>query len=237
MNFQVAKRVQTNFIFVHERRFFLWICRNLPAWVTPDHATALSAFGALVAFIGYAASRIDPAFLFVATGGLVMNWAGDSLDGNLARSRGWQRPRYGYFIDHSVDALSNLLIMAGLGLTLYVRLDVALFALLGYYLLCIYVFLYNQVTGVFELTFAAFGPTELKIGIVVINLTMYAKGMIAWTVAGTAVSLYDLVLLATSAIFVLLFLQRTCAAIVKLYGEEPPGPHQRSETKASTLSK
>ncbi len=63
-------------------------------------------------------------------------------------------PRYGYFLDHSVDAFCNLLILVGLGFSAYMRLDVALFVLIGYFMLCMYVFLYNHVSGSFQLSFS-----------------------------------------------------------------------------------
>jgi hypothetical protein len=80
-----------------------------------------------------------------------------------------QRPKYGYFLDDSVDAFCDFFIMTGLGVTLYVRMDVALFVLIGYYMLCMYVFLNDHVTGMFQLSFLALGPTELRIGLIGIN--------------------------------------------------------------------
>ena len=46
---------------------------------------------------------------------LVVHWLGDSLDGTLARVRQIERPRYGYYLDHLVDALATALIGLGLG--------------------------------------------------------------------------------------------------------------------------
>ena len=36
-----------------------------------------------------------------------MHWLGDSLDGTLARVRKTERPRYGYYLDHLVDAFAT----------------------------------------------------------------------------------------------------------------------------------
>jgi len=38
-------------------------------------------------------------------------WAGDSLDGTLARVRNKQRPRYGFYVDHIVDCLGALFLL------------------------------------------------------------------------------------------------------------------------------
>jgi archaetidylinositol phosphate synthase len=97
-----------------------------------------------------------------------------------------QRPKYGYFLDDSVDAFCNFFIMTGLGVTLYVRMDVALFVLIGYYMLCMYVFLNNHVTGMFQLSFLALGPTELRIGLIGINTWMFAQGKIGGTIGGSS---------------------------------------------------
>ena len=54
---------------------------------------------------------------------------GDSTDGSLARFRKIERPRYGYFLDHSCDGLATTLVVVGIGLGPYVTLEVALIAL------------------------------------------------------------------------------------------------------------
>jgi phosphatidylglycerophosphate synthase len=48
------------------------------------------------------------------------------MDGSLARFRKIERPSYGYFIDHSCDALTILFILGGMGASPYVTMDVAL---------------------------------------------------------------------------------------------------------------
>jgi hypothetical protein len=45
---------------------------------------------------------------------LVVQWLGDSLDGTLARVRGIERPTYGYYLDHLVDAIATAAIGIGL---------------------------------------------------------------------------------------------------------------------------
>jgi archaetidylinositol phosphate synthase len=60
----------------------------------------------------------------VASALLVVHWLGDSLDGTLARVRGIERPRYGYYLDHLVDAVSTAAIGIGLGLSPYMLLSV-----------------------------------------------------------------------------------------------------------------
>ncbi len=156
------ERIQQNLLARSERRLINAICPRLPAWVKPDHLTALGLFGALLIGAGYWASKVDHRWLWLSIGAYFIHWFGDSLDGSLARFRKIERPRFGYFIDHSTDALGTLMIVGGLGLSPYIKLDVALVALAGYYLLSIHAFLAARVVGEMKLSYVAAGPTELR---------------------------------------------------------------------------
>ena len=209
-------RIQLNVVAYRERQLLDWLCHRLPAAATPDGLTGLSVVGAILVFVSYAASRLNPAFLWLASFGFVLNWFGDSLDGSLARYRRIERPTYGYFLDHTVDALNNLVMMVGLGTTTFVRMDVALFALVGYYLLCIYVFINNHVSGVFRLSFLGFGPTELRICLVAINAAAFLFGSVSWKLASQTISIYDVILLVAGIAFVGVFVTRIAVGIADL---------------------
>jgi archaetidylinositol phosphate synthase len=204
---QSVVRIQLNVLAQGERVLLNWICRHLPSSFTPDRLTLIGVAGAIIVFIGYIGSRYQPEFLWLATLGFLVHWFGDSLDGSVARYRHIERPRYGYFLDHSVDAVCNLLIMAGIGFSPYVRMDVALFALLGYFLLCMYVFLDNHVSGAFKLSFLGLGPTELRLGLVGINIWAYCSGEMHLSGFSQAFSPYDVVIGGTGVIFIGLFIQ------------------------------
>ncbi len=197
----------------------------MPRAVTPDRLTGLGVVGAGIVFTGYVASRFELSFLWLATFGLIVHWFGDSLDGSLARYRRVERPRYGYFLDHSVDAICNLLIMVGVGLSPFVRLDAALFALLGYFMLCMYVFLHNHVSGKFQLSFLALGPTELRLALIGMNCWMYSEGGAKVMIGGAVLSPYDLVLCGAGLVFVCLFIVNMLNVAQKLRIEEArPNP-------------
>ncbi|WP_051955673.1 CDP-alcohol phosphatidyltransferase family protein [Beijerinckia mobilis] len=213
-------RIQTNVMAQAERRLLNWLCPRLPSWVTPDHLTLFGVLGAVFVFLGYIGSYATPVLLWLAILGYGVHWFGDSLDGSLARFRKIERPRYGYFLDHSVDAVCNLIIMMSLGATHYVRMDSALFALTGYYMLCMYVFLNNQVSGTFRLTFLALGPTELRIVLIGLTLAMYSVGTAGVTIGGAFFSYYDFVLIGGGIIFVALFLASILPRISELRRQE-----------------
>src|SRR5688500_4648664 len=169
-------RIQRNLVASSERRLLTWLCSRTPMWVSPDLLTAAGLAGALAVFAGYAASVVDRSWLWLAIIGYVLNWFGDSMDGSLARYRRIERPSFGYFVDHSCDGLAVLLILAGLGLSPFVRLDVALLALAGYLLLSIHAFLSARVLNELKLSYVAAGPTELRLVLIAFTLAMVIVG-------------------------------------------------------------
>ncbi len=222
-----VRRIQANVVARRERQLLTWLCARLPPWITSDRLTFISVVGASLVFVSYILSRTMPVMLWLASFGLALNWFGDSLDGSLARYRSMERPIYGYFLDHTIDAINNLLIMAGIGFTLHVRMDVALFALVGYYLLCMYVFINNHLSGVFQLSFLGFGPTELRLCLVAINTWMFFAGHVGATLGTQFFSAYDALLLFAGAVFTIIFVVRMLAGIRELRdpsrsGARPP---------------
>lgn len=207
-------RIQQNLLAAGERRLLNWLCAHMPVWVTPDLMTTVGFVGSLTIFAGYALSVLSPIWLWLAVAGYFINWFGDSLDGSLARYRKIERPEYGYFIDHSIDAFSNMLIMLGLGLTPYIRFDVALFTLVGYLLLSIHTFLAARVIGEFKLSYLAAGPTELRIILIAITIFMFASG--------TGPDLWnnltglDMFVGISGVILILLFIIQTVSTAMKL---------------------
>ena len=172
----MSERVHESVLATAEKRLLIGVARRLPSWVVPDHLTALGALGAGVVFAGYLLSYEGAAWLWLANLGLVVHWFGDSLDGTLARVRRAERPRYGFFVDQSIDVAGNLLIMMGLGLSPYVRLDVALLALTAYHALTIYSLLWNAVTGRHFVSIAGLGPTEVRLLLFAQNMALFAFG-------------------------------------------------------------
>jgi hypothetical protein len=93
----------------------------------------------------------------------MLNWFGDSLDGTLARVRDCQRPRYGFYVDHILDAIGMSVLMTGMAFSGYISPVVAGVFLLVYLLLSIEIYLATYTIGTFHLSYWSFGPTELRI--------------------------------------------------------------------------
>jgi phosphatidylglycerophosphate synthase len=146
-----------------EKRLLIWIDGRLPPFVQSDHLTVLAMVAMVAAGAGFAVARWDTRALWITVGALAVNWFGDSLDGTLARLRRAERPRYGFYVDHVVDITGITVLMAGLGISGFMTPTVALAVLVAYLLVSAEVFLATAVLGVFRLSFAGIGPTELRI--------------------------------------------------------------------------
>ena len=94
---------------------------------------------------------------------LAANWFGDSLDGTVARVRAQQRPRYGYYVDHVIDLAGTAALLAGMGASGLMQPSIALAVLAAYLLVSAETYLATHTVGVFRLSFAGVGPTELRI--------------------------------------------------------------------------
>lgn len=160
-----------------ERPALQWLAAHSPSWVTPDLLTWTGVMGAILVFISYGLTHINRNFLWLAIFGFLLNWLGDSLDGTLARYRHVERPRYGFLVDHSVDAMTTVLMFIGIGLSPYVDLLVASFAVIAYLLVSIMVYLTTYVTGVFKITSAKVGPTEIRVLAILLTIFMFFNGI------------------------------------------------------------
>ena len=170
-----AAREKTFLLARPEARVLEWIARRLPRFVMPDHLTLLGVLAAVGIAAAYALSNRDPVWLWAASGLLVVHWLGDSLDGTLARVRRSERPRYGYYLDHLVDAIATALIGIGLGLSPYMLLATGLVIVVAYLVLSINTYLETNVLGVFSLGYGRLGPTEARLALIAVN-TLLALG-------------------------------------------------------------
>lgn len=174
-----------------EKRLLVWLAARLPARVGPDHLTALGLLAMLAGGIAYGRVPQDPRWLHAVNVCLFLNWFGDSLDGTLARVRNTQRPRYGFYLDHVVDALGASLLLAGLAASGLARPAVAAALLVAYLLMSVEIALAAHVTGVFRIARGAIGGTELRLLLMAANLAALAWPRVA--VLGLDLGLFDLI--------------------------------------------
>ena len=168
-----AVRIQTSVLNALEKKVLVWLAKRQPKWMTSDALTYIGAFGAVVIAAGYILSAWNINFLWLSSLGFIINWYGDSLDGTLARVRNTQRPVYGYYLDHTIDAINEVMIFVGVGLSGLIHLEIALAALVVYLLMTINVSINAHLKKEFKLTYAKMGPTEFRLVMILIN-TLFA---------------------------------------------------------------
>jgi len=171
--FKNATRLQYSFTAATERKALLWLAARMPPSINSDHLTLLGFAAMFLAGCSYALARWNPWGLLLATFCLTLNWFGDSLDGTLARVRNRQRPRYGFYVDHIIDSFGTLFLTVGLAASGYIDWRIAMGMLVAFLLLSIESYLASYTLGIFKLSFAKFGPTEIRILLGVANTVLF----------------------------------------------------------------
>ena len=187
--FAGAPRIHEALTAAAEKKLLIWLARRTPAAIGPDHLTVLGFAAQLLAGAGYALAHTDARALWLVNLFIFLNWLGDSLDGTLARVRNRQRPRYGFYTDHMVDTFGALALMAGLACSGYAHWPIAAGMLVGYYILSIESYLATYTMGRFHLSHGLFGPTEIRILLMVGNAVLVAHPHA--TIAGRSFLLFD----------------------------------------------
>jgi archaetidylinositol phosphate synthase len=216
--FKTADRAHTSLLAAAEKRTLIWIATRLPARVNSDHLTALGFVSLIFAGASYWYAHSNAWALLLVIPFLVLNWFGDSLDGTLARVRNRQRPRYGFYVDHILDAVGMSFLMAGMALSGYLSPLVAGVFLTFYLLLSIEIYLATYTIGTFHLSYWHFGPTELRILLVIGNL--FALWSPYAIIAGRDFLLFDAGFVVGAAALAAILAQAMVKHIVMLYREE-----------------
>ena len=211
-----------------ERPVLAWMADRLPPSITPDYLTLAGLAGAVVAAAGYAGSRLSLQWLWFACAGLLLNWLGDSLDGTVARRREIQRPRYGFFVDHTSDLFAQVLIFLALGLSPCAHFATACLGLIAFLMAFVYSLICVEVRNTLRVTYFGFGPTEIRALLVAGNLVTLAAGIFDvrrglglpdWL---GRVTIYDITIAFLFTIAILALLLLALAERRQLALEDPP---------------
>jgi archaetidylinositol phosphate synthase len=217
--FRSARRVNRSLTAQMEKRALLWMAERAPRWISSDQLTLLGLGAQITAGVCYALARFDRRALLLVIVCLALNWLGDSLDGTLARVRHHERPRYGFYVDHIVDVFGSVALMCGLGGSGLLHWSVAAAMLVAFLVLSAESYLATYTLSCFQLSQGAFGPTEIRILLVLGNLAALRSPYS--TVFGHRMLLFDLggviAAVAMSAMAVIVAARHTA----ELYRQEP----------------
>lgn len=219
LRFREAKRIQQAFTAGLEKKALVWLAARTPLWINSDHLTVLGLVAMAGAGASYWWARTNPLGLAAVAVCLAVNWLGDSLDGTLARYRNHCRPRYGFYVDHIVDAFGALFLLGGLALSGYMSPLVAMGLLVAYLILSIEVYLASYTLGDFKISYFKMGPTELRILLSVGNLFLLYKSVVH--LFGRAYKLFDVAGTVGFSGMMLVAFVSIVQHTVKLYRREP----------------
>ena len=169
-----------------------WICPRIPQWVNSDMLTLLGFLSSFIIAAGYILGFNNRWYLVLIIIGLVLNWFGDSFDGSLARYRKKTRPNYGYYIDHVIDSIVIMIFGLGIGLSGFVRIEIALAFVIMYLILIIHVELVTYVQNEFRYSFGLIGPTEIRIVGIILTIVMFFLPVKYFDIFGYNLTQYDL---------------------------------------------
>lgn len=234
MGNEQSERIQTSFLNRAEKVALVWLAERQPRWMTSDMLTYIGVVGALICAIGFALGGVNINYLWLSSFGLFINWYGDSLDGTLARVRNTQRPKYGFFIDHSLDVVTICLMCVGAGLSPVFRLDIALMVLAAYLGLSIYTYIGTIIKGQFLLTYGGFGPTELRLLIILMNTVyMYIEPLRTWscTVYTQTFHFFDVLGLVIVVLMTIMWLAKFLQDRKQLSQMDPLKPYNPQDKK------
>ena len=209
-----------------EKRLLTWIASRLPRWILPDDLTALGVLAALGVAVAYQLSNESLDWLWVASGLLVLQWLGDSLDGTLARVRKIERPTYGYYLDHLVDAIATAAIGIGLGLSPLMLLSIGTLIVVAYLILSINVYLESYAFGRFSIGYGWIGPTEVRLILIALNTVVALGAGLDFVIADLELTVFDVIGLAIAATMIALLLGRAARNLRELARKEPAAPRR-----------
>src|SRR3989442_5082776 len=171
--FRDAAREQTSILAPLERAVLRGLARRMPVWVNSDHLSVLGLLGMIGAGACYAASKYNPLMLHVVKIFIFLNGFADILDGRLARYRGRQRPRYGFYVDHIIDTFGALFLLFGLAVSGFMSERVAAGLLIVYFMVAINSYLAAYALGVFKISQWKMGPTEMRLLLMIGNVFLF----------------------------------------------------------------
>jgi phosphatidylglycerophosphate synthase len=231
--FREATRIQQSFLAAMEKKTLYWLAPQIPLWINSDHLTVLGLLAMAGAGAGYWWARTNPLGLGLVVLCLAVNWLGDSLDGTLARFRNCPRPRYGFYVDHIVDAFGALFLLGGMSVSGYMSLPVAGGLLVAYLMLSIEVYLASYTLGDFKISYFKMGPTELRVLLSVGNIAVYFKSVVH--LFGRAYRLFDVAGTAGITGMLVILLISVAQNTSRLYRREPL-PSAISQNKAGNTT-
>src|SRR2546423_5152968 len=176
--FAGAGKTNSGFLVPLERRLTAFILPRIPRWLETYHLTLLTpVWSILIVVSGYLAAR-DLRWLWVTNLMIVLHYFTDHLDGKLGKYRDTGLRKWGFYMDHLFDYGFLCSILIGYSFLIPPN---AVFSMM--LVLCVFgAFMFHTslmltATEEFCVSFSKLGPTEMRIGLIVINALLIKFGV------------------------------------------------------------
>src|SRR6266508_3419409 len=175
--FAGANKTNTSFLSPLERRLSPVLIPKIPGWLETYHLTMLTLLWSfLILFFSYLAGR-DIRWLWLVSTMILFQYLTDHYDGKLGKYRNTGLLRWGYYMDHLLDYFFLCSVIIGYAFILPERSRYQLMlvlALFGAYDFS--TFLAFAATDRLQISYLKFGPTEFRLGLIVINTLLILFG-------------------------------------------------------------
>ena len=138
--------------------------------------------------------------------------------------RGIERPTYGYYLDHLVDAIATAAIGIGLGLSPLMLLSIGTLIVVAYLMLSINVYLESFAFGRFSIGYGYIGPTEIRLILIALNTVVALGAGLDFVVADLELTVFDLIGLAIAGTMIVLLAGRAVRNLRELAAQGAGGP-------------
>jgi phosphatidylglycerophosphate synthase len=179
-----------------ERRLTAYILPRIPRWLETYHLTLLTPVWSIgIALFGYLAAG-NLRWLWMTNLMIVLHYFTDHFDGKLGKYRNTGLRKWGFYMDHLFDYGFLCSILIGYSFLIPQK---SVFSMM--LVLCVFsffmfhTFLMLAATEEFRVSFSRFGPTELRIALIIINGfivrfgTRGLKGALPWVALGGVIAL------------------------------------------------
>ena len=179
-----------------ERRLTAFLLPRIPLWLETYHLTLLTPlWSILIAVFGYLAAT-NLRWLLMTNMMIILHYFTDHLDGKLGKYRNTGLRKWGFYMDHLFDYAFLCSILIGYSFLIPTH---SVFSMM--LVLCVFsafmfhTFLMLAATDEFQVSFSRFGPTELRIALIIINIliirfgTRGLKGALPWVAFGGIIAL------------------------------------------------
>jgi phosphatidylglycerophosphate synthase len=194
--FAGAGKSNSGMLVPFERRLTAFLLPRIPIWLETYHLTLLTPlWSILIAVFGYLAAT-NLRWLWMTNVMIVFHYFTDHFDGKLGKYRNTGLRKWGFYMDHFFDYgfLCSILI----GYSFLVPPNSVFSIML---VLCVFsafmfhTFLMLAATDEFRVSFSRFGPTELRIALIIINILIIRfgirglNGALPWVAFGGVIAL------------------------------------------------